>query len=71
MLVLGELLNLNTARYQLGGAGDYWHSCFSFWWKSRWYRKHLMDTESWDGTSWTEVNNLNTARDEAFGGTGT
>jgi hypothetical protein len=26
------------------------------------------DTESWNGTSWTEVNNVNTARNMAAGG---
>jgi hypothetical protein len=28
--------------------GRYWNTCY--------------DTESWDGTNWTEVNDLNTAR---------
>jgi hypothetical protein len=30
----------------------------------------LANTESWNGTSWTEVNDLNTAREQA-GGAGT
>jgi hypothetical protein len=36
------------------------NSCFSFWWKST--SRNFSNTESYDGTSWTEVNDLNTAR---------
>jgi hypothetical protein len=32
--------------------------------------EHLSNTETWNGTSWTEVNDLNTAR-RIFGGAGT
>ena len=30
----------------------------------------IADTESWDGTSWTELNNMNTGRNQ-FGPAGT
>jgi hypothetical protein len=40
---------------------------FSFW---RITGSFLSATESWNGTSWTEVNDLNTAR-ELAGGSGT
>ena len=33
-------------------------SCFSFWWKSKW-SETAGKTESWNGTNWTEVNDLN------------
>ena len=42
-------------------------SAISFWWK----QVHLvLKTESWNGTNWTEVNDLNQAK-KAVGGAGT
>ena len=40
---------------------------FSFWWK---YLLQVL-TELWNGTNWTEVNDLNTARRQLGAGTGT
>jgi hypothetical protein len=51
-----KLVTLNAARRSFGSNGTQtvW---FSLWWRS-W---GTAVTESWNGTSWTEVNDLNTS----------
>ena len=36
-------------------------SSLNFWWRQP--DIQLTDTETWDGTNWTEVNDLNTAKE--------
>jgi hypothetical protein len=70
-----EVGDLNTGRDTLGGAGTNNTSAIVFGGDT--YNgsppsiptRNSADTESWDGTSWTEVNNLNTGRLDP-GGTG-
>ena len=58
---LGQKLNdLNTARDDMGRSRNS-NSSFMFWWSSR-ILQVKQKTESWNGTNWTEVNDLNTAR---------
>jgi hypothetical protein len=64
---LGLKLNdLNTARAALVGAGNSNFS-FSFW---RMIVVTTALTESWNGTSWTEVNDLNKLDHRVGGGAG-
>ena len=51
--------SLNTARHDLGGAGTQ-TAALAF---GGYTTTAVANTESYDGTSWTEVNDLNTARD--------
>ena len=51
------MADLNTARYALGGAGGP-SSALGFGGKA----PETAATESWNGSSWTEVNDLSTAR---------
>ena len=53
--------SLNTARNQLGGAGIY-TAAIAFGGSDGPGAKTAGNTELYDGTSWTEVNDLNTAR---------
>jgi hypothetical protein len=45
------------------------HSRFSFWWRK--CPPVTGATETWNGTAWTEVNDLNIARNLAGAGTNT
>jgi hypothetical protein len=59
---------LNTARY----IRMLWNSnsSFSFWWFKIHLGNYTTATESYNGTSWTAVNSMNTAR-RNFAGAGT
>ncbi len=62
-----EVNNLNTPRHGNGGSPNGSQTatiCFGG------TPPNKTETESWDGTNWTEVSDLNTARYE-FGGIGT
>ena len=56
-------MTLIHANSHIGGAG-YFNCRIKMWWCIT-----IADTEEYDGTSWTEVNNMNTARraDSLFG----
>ena len=51
--------NLNTARNISGGAGADSTSALAY---GGYTTTYVAVTEEWNGTNWTEVNNLNTAR---------
>jgi len=68
-----EVNDLNLARGSAAGAGTSNTSALCFTGESPEggaSGPHTDSTEAWDGSSWTEVNDLNTGRREA-GGTGT
>ena len=60
--------NLNQIRSNLAGSGVSNTSALAFGGEIN--TPELANTETWDGTSWTEVNDLNTAR-HALAGCGT
>ena len=64
--LLEKVNDLNTARQFSGEAGEQKHSSFVYcWWC-------VSNNESWNGTNWTELGDLNaTKRDPASGGTTT
>ena len=57
---------MNTARYQLSGAGTQTAALAMGGQTAPGAR--VGNTESWDGSSWTETTDLNTSRDNASGG---
>ena len=59
-----KLADLNTGRYLLAWEW-YNYCCFRFWWMME--DLLITLTESWNGSSWTEVNDLNTARASGSG----
>jgi hypothetical protein len=61
--------SLNTARRGVGGAGTDNTAALAFGGTDA-GNPTLAVTESWNGSAWTEVNDLNQAR-ERLGGTGT
>ena len=58
--------NMNTARRQLIGTGLY-TAALAFGGRGTPPPTRYTNTESYDGTSWTEVNDLNTARSDGSG----
>jgi len=62
--------NLNTARFGLGGAGADNTSALAFTGRGSSFPTLNTETESYDGTTWTEVNDVNTAT-YYVGGAGT
>ena len=63
--------NINTARNGAGGAGINSTAALMFGGYDGTSPGLSVDTESWNGSSWTEVNNLNTGRDNGVMGAGT
>ena len=57
---------MNTARYNIGNVGVY-NAALGFGGRS----PSIANNESWNGSSWTELNDLNTARHSFLGGSGT
>ena len=55
--------SMNSARYSLAGSGTY-TSALAY---GGFASPRTSNTETWNGTSWTEVNNLNTVRDNLMG----
>ena len=59
--------SLNTAKIQDGGAGADNTSAISFGGYTTGF-SNIANTEQWNGSSWTEVNDLNTAVGYQFNG---
>jgi len=59
--------NLNTARFQLGGSGKSSTAALAFGGSPPDAPSSKHQTESWNGSSWTEVNDLNTGRANGVG----
>ena len=66
MEVLGQLKTNEHTRQNVDRR--HYHSRNSFWWK---WTASKCYTETWDGTNWTEVGDLNTAKTDIGGGVGT
>ena len=50
-----------SKRYNIGGAGSGSPAALAFWWRR--INKWIQQLQNqWNGSSWTEVNDLNTAR---------
>ena len=65
MELLGQKLHdINTARRAVPGGTGTQTSALMF---AGYTTTAVGNTESWDGTSWTEVNDLNTVRNETAG----
>ena len=69
MVLLGlKYHDLNTARHNLGGFGTSTSALAVGGSNLQDLQLTAYTTESWDGTSWTEVNNIATARHLLFSG---
>jgi len=59
MELAGQVANMNLRRNDLSGAGESNTSALAFGGENAGAK---AETESWNGTNWTEVNNLNAAK---------